>query len=233
MSPFVQYRGEDSSIREDNPSTEGSVGGLDSYMVRKAHDAVRLELRHGGVSPVASQELAIRLRDLRLERKLSLAGVSEATGLSSSFLSLIENGKSDITFSRLYKLVQFYGVSLLDIAPATNVEPAVVRAGERRHIHSPSEGIDMYLLTPDTDRTMMPVIVVYQPGAEISEAAKHPGEDFVHVIEGRFLIEVEGNEPVILETGDSVYYKATLPHSTKNIGSGISSFFGVMSPPSL
>jgi len=182
---------------------------------------------------VASQELATRLRDLRLERKLSLAGVAEATGLSSSFLSLIENGKSDITFSRLYKLVTFYGVSLLDIAPDTNAALAVVRAGERRQIHSPSEGIDMYLLTPDTDRTMMPVIVVYQPGAQTSEAAKHPGEDFVHVIEGRFQIEVEGNEPVVLEAGDSIYYKATVPHSTKNIGDSVASFFGVMSPPSL
>lgn len=183
---------------------------------------------------MASQELATRLRDLRLERKLSLAGVSEATGLSSSFLSLIENGKSDITFSRLYRLVQFYGVSLLDIAPDTSAGLAVVRSDERRRIHSASEGIDMYLLTPDTEnRSMMPVIVVYQPGAMISEAAKHPGEDFVHVLEGRFLLEVEGNEPVVLEPGDSVYYKATVPHSWRNIGDGVSSFFGVMSPPSL
>jgi transcriptional regulator with XRE-family HTH domain len=182
---------------------------------------------------VASQELAARLRDLRLERKLSLAGVAEATGLSSSFLSLIENGKSDITFSRLYRLVQFYGVSLLEIAPDTSSGLAVVRGDERRRINSPSEGIDMYLLTPDTDRSMMPVIVVYQPGAEVSEAAKHPGEDFVHVLEGRFLLELDGDEPVVLEAGDSVYYRATVPHSWKNIGEGVSSFFGVMSPPSL
>jgi quercetin dioxygenase-like cupin family protein len=182
---------------------------------------------------MASPELASRLRNCRLERNLSLAGVAEATGLSTSFLSLIENGKSDITFSRLYRLVQFYGVSLLEIAPDESARPGVVRAGERRTIVSASEGIEMFLLAPDTNRTMMPVLVVYQPGAQFAESTKHPGEDFVHVLDGRFLLEVDGHEATELEAGDSVYYKATTPHSWKNISDGVSSFFGVMSPPSL
>ena len=45
-------------------------------------------------------ELGARLRQLRRSRGVSLADVAEGTGISSSFLSMVEKGKSDITISR-------------------------------------------------------------------------------------------------------------------------------------
>ena len=59
-------------------------------------------------------DLGRRLRELRTSRKLSLAEVAEATSMSPSFLSVVENGQSDITVSRLMRLVQWYGVSVSD-----------------------------------------------------------------------------------------------------------------------
>ncbi len=182
---------------------------------------------------VASIELASRLRALRQERRLSLAEVAVNTGISASFISLIENGKSDITFSRLYKLVQFYGIGLTELEPDKETNVSVVRAGEERRIYSPAEGVEVLLLVPDTARMMLPMLVVYQPGAELTEMAKHDGEDFLHVMEGRFLLEIEGNDPVILEEGDNAYYNASVPHKQRNLSKSVSSFFGVMSPPTL
>jgi len=46
-------------------------------------------------------DLGTRLRALRTERGLSLSQLESATSISSSFLSLVESGKSDITISRL------------------------------------------------------------------------------------------------------------------------------------
>src|SRR3954453_9815199 len=61
-------------------------------------------------------DLGTRLRALRTERGLSLSQLEAATKISSSFLSLVESGKSDITISRLVRLADFFDVELSDHA---------------------------------------------------------------------------------------------------------------------
>jgi transcriptional regulator with XRE-family HTH domain len=161
--------------------------------------------------------LGVRLRELRRARGLSVRDVAEACGLSSSFLSLVETGRSDITIGRLVRLVAFYGVSLVDLLPE---QPAaddyVVHSHDIRLMRSPAEGIDIHLLAPDTHRTMMPMLLTVDPGAALAERGQHPGEEWVHVLEGELVLEVEGLETRVLRTGDSAYYASTRPHRFGN-----------------
>ncbi len=167
-----------------------------------------------GSKPVT---LAEGLRSARLARSLSLAEVAAATNISTSFLSLVEKGKSDITIGRLVRLVEFYGISIVDLIPAAgNNDPEVVRTDDRRLLHSPAEGIDVFLLGPDTQRTMMPMLVEFEPGAHLAEYGRHQGEEWVYVLEGRLSLELEGAEPKHLEPGDGAYYVADRPHLFRN-----------------
>jgi quercetin dioxygenase-like cupin family protein len=159
--------------------------------------------------------LGTRLKAIRRARRLSLAEVSEATEVSASFLSLVENDKSDITIGRLVRLIEFYGISIADLLPgvAASGYPDVVASTDRRLLHSQSEGIDVYLLTSQTrDRRMMPLQVEIEPGARLAEHGQHPGEEWVHVLDGRLRLELEGVEPRILHPGDSAYYPSERPH---------------------
>ncbi|MFZ1881122.1 MAG: XRE family transcriptional regulator [Gaiellaceae bacterium] len=158
------------------------------------------------------------LRQVRNARNLSLADVAEATGISASFLSLVENSKSDITIGRLVRLIDFYGISITDLLPfaARSDYPEVIRPGERRSLQSPVEGIDIYLLTADTDRQMMPLEVHFQPGASLAEPGRHAGEEWLLVLDGKLRLELEGAEPRVLEQGDTAYYPAERPHLLSN-----------------
>src|SRR3954451_14814234 len=60
-------------------------------------------------------QLGRELRAHRQERGLSLKQVAEATGISVSFLSLVESGGSDITFRRLRRLLRLYGKTPSDV----------------------------------------------------------------------------------------------------------------------
>jgi transcriptional regulator with XRE-family HTH domain len=174
------------------------------------------------------------LKSLRRDRRLSLQEVSAATGISASFLSLVENDKSDITIGRLMKLAQFYDVHVSDLLPpGTGRDPIVVRANERRHIASPSEGVDVYLLGPDSERRMLPLVAEFAAGGQIAEWAQHEGEEYIYVLEGRILLEVDGHEPVELGKGDGAYYRADRPHRFTVLGDEPASIFGVVSPPHL
>ncbi|WP_165492153.1 cupin domain-containing protein [Egibacter rhizosphaerae] len=157
------------------------------------------------------------LRALRQERGLSLAEVAKATGISPSFLSLVETGKNDITVGRLTRLVQFYDVSVLDLLPdERHEEPDVIRASEQKLLHSPAEGIDAYLMISDVDRDMLPMLLVFEPGATLAEPGRHQGEEFVHVLEGVLRLEVNGQHVRTLFPGDSAHYSAERPHLFSN-----------------
>ncbi len=114
--------------------------------------------------------LGAALRSLRQSRQLSVRQVAEAAAISPSFLSLVETGKSDITIGRLTRLVAFFGVSLLDLLPKEPpADTRVVRRHEQPRLRSPAEGIDISLLVPDAQRAMMPMLLSFEPGAELAE----------------------------------------------------------------
>jgi quercetin dioxygenase-like cupin family protein/DNA-binding XRE family transcriptional regulator len=179
--------------------------------------------------------LGLRLRALRKERHLSLDEVAKGSGISRSFLSLIENDRSDISFSKLIRLVNFYGISVTDIMPDPDPreDQIIVRREDRKHITSPVEGMDVFLLSPDTKHKMMPVIEEFQPGGHMNEYSSHEGEEFLYVLQGDIEVTLEGREPFVLREGDSAYYNADQKHGFRNAGEGIALLFAVVTPPFL
>ena len=159
--------------------------------------------------------LGTSLRSLRQARQLSVRDVAEATGISSSFLSLVETGRSDITIGRLTRLVEFFGVSILDLVPdQPTADARVVRNDELLKLPSAEPGVNVYLLVVDTQRTMMPMMLEFEPGASLAEFGRHAGEEWVHVLEGELLIEFESDESRTLGPGDSAYYSRQTPTSS-------------------
>ena len=69
------------------------------------------------MSVSSAAHLGGALRALRLQRRASLVEVASATGISKSFLSLVENDRSDITIGRLLRLVNYYGADMADLFP--------------------------------------------------------------------------------------------------------------------
>lgn len=176
--------------------------------------------------------LGPRLLQARQSAGLSLAQVAAATGVSASFISAVEKGKSDISVSRLMLLVRCYHISLTDLVEDGRPNPLhVVKAKNRRELNLDSERISVFLLASDGEHTMMPVLNEYEVSGHMDEPVAHEGEEFVFVLEGTIELEIKGEPPVILETGDSAYYRADVPHGFRNIGHVPARFIGVASPP--
>jgi transcriptional regulator with XRE-family HTH domain len=166
-------------------------------------------------------ELGQRLRTLRRERRLSLNDVASATGISPSFISHIENGRSDITIGRLLRLAGFYDVDVSKLLPVEpEVEPHVIRAGHHTVLHSSAEGLDVFLLAPDLQHNMMPCLTVYQEGGKTNDFFSSKGENLLYVLEGEVTVDFEDGEQIILRTGDTAYYRTDRPHTFANAGAG-------------
>lgn len=159
-------------------------------------------------------DLGQRLRALRAERGLSLSQLESATNISSSFLSLVESGKSDITISRLVRLADFFDVDLGDLVDGSRTERRpleVIREGEGSVLTSSAEGLTTRFLGHQRWH-LSPRVTDYDAGAILEivggeQAAReilHHRELFIYIITGTFEITVHGEEPVTVSRGDAV-----------------------------
>ena len=160
--------------------------------------------------------LGDRLHMLRVRRQLSLATVALGTGLSRSFLALLETGESDVSVSRLLRVAEFYGVWLADLVGTTAPAVEIVRGNEATIVPSADAG-RIRLLSANAVRTVMPFRLDLPPGTRIEGGLSHAGEEFVHCVAGSIDLEVV-NTVHRLMPGDTASYPGRLPHSYSNPG---------------
>jgi transcriptional regulator with XRE-family HTH domain len=177
-------------------------------------------------------DLGRHFRALRKSRGLALADVAEATAISSSFLSLFETGKSDITFGRLARLIEYFGVSITDLIPDPQPDQTVVvRRKGRRHLESPSEHAAMELLTHHTRHKMLPVLVSLEPGGVVEETlTPEGGELFLFILRGAIEIDNGANEPLRIGRGDAVYLRTDRHRTFRNTSDKPAEWLAVQTP---
>jgi transcriptional regulator with XRE-family HTH domain len=173
---------------------------------------------------VSTAVLAARLKRLRTERGLSLSQLAAATGISSSFLSLLEQGKSDITIGRLMRLAEFYGLDGADFLASarTPADPiqllSLDSAGTM--MRSLTEGVELFELSAGARWDLVPLLAVFEEGGAIDTESTTDREVFVFVLEGTFEISFGSNPPTRVRTGEGAVYRSLRPYSVRNVGSG-------------
>jgi transcriptional regulator with XRE-family HTH domain len=167
------------------------------------------------------------LRSLRRQKQLTLAEVSARTGLPVSTLSKIETGKMSLSYDKLARL----GAGLeVDIAQLFEPGAATVptRVQGRRSVTRSGGGLAVETenyshLYPGADllnKRLVPIIA--EPHArslaEFGELVRHPGEEFVYVLEGTVDLHTDLYTPARLEAGDSMYFDSGMGHAYIAVG---------------
>ena len=175
---------------------------------------------NNGAARTAEISVGRRLRELRLERDLSIRALAEKSGLNANTLSLIENSKTSPSVSTLQQLAGALEVPITAFfetdAPKNNI--AFQKAGQRPAVAF-AHGIMEDLGAGLTSRGAEPFIVILEPNADSGPAPiVHTGREFVYCIEGRLAYTIE-DRIFVLEPGDSLLFEAFLPHRWQNVGS--------------
>ncbi|HVI39834.1 MAG TPA: helix-turn-helix domain-containing protein [Anaerovoracaceae bacterium] len=177
-----------------------------------------------------------KLKNIRKKRKYKIKEAAEALGTSASFISMIENGKSGISLSKLQALLHFYGLTMADLVTSPSENDKIVKLENAIPLGNQNEGIEALLLVNGTkDHSMEPVYFRFQPGAT-TDFLHHDGQEFAFVIEGVFEVilrdEQKGTEVFKLYPGDTAYYHSTTNHKWTNISDGIAVFLAAVTPAS-
>jgi transcriptional regulator with XRE-family HTH domain len=180
------------------------------------------------------KRLGGRLRAKRKQLGLSLEDVARATEMSPSFLSYVETGKGDISFTRLGRLVALYGLTWVDLAPPNAVDDRVVRVGERQEMLIPEAKASVSVLARSAEWSMMPLLCVYERGGGSTKLAALESEEFIHVLQGALEISFDDGEAITLWDGDSIYLiEPERARTYRNTGTGQTVTLSVISPPAV
>ncbi|MGP4114933.1 cupin domain-containing protein [Streptomyces sp. 4N509B] len=148
-----------------------------------------------------------RLRALRRARGTTLAALTTETGLTSSTLSRLENGKLRPTLEQLLPLARAHGVTLDDLvqAPPTG-DPRVHLRPVRR------SGLVMLPLTRRPGG-IQAYKVIHPPAgrAPTTTPQTHEGYEWFYVLSGRVLF-VLGERELRLGPGEAAEFDTRVPH---------------------
>ena len=164
------------------------------------------------------QEFGRRLRQLRRDKGWTLATLSARSGLAISTLSKAERGVISLTYDRLSLLARGLDVDLAALfhADGESFAPgsfAVARKGEFERQETANYVYEM--LFPELwNKAMSPMMgsLKARQLVDFEDFVRHPGQEFLVVMQGRVTVFVEGREPVHLNQGDSLYFDSAVGH---------------------
>ena len=148
--------------------------------------------------------------------------MSERTGIPLSTLAKVEHDRLSLTYDKLLQISQRLNLRMSELFSESDASTEVPITA-RRSIGRLDEAIqvntsnyDYYYMCPDLRRKrMVPVVTRIHAKSieEFGELLRHPGEEYIYVIKGPVEIHTEFYEPVVLQTGESVYIDSTMGHA--------------------
>ncbi|MFD3730154.1 helix-turn-helix domain-containing protein [Streptomyces sp. NPDC058632] len=164
-----------------------------------------------------------RLRRIRKEREVTLAALSEATGISVSTLSRLESGLRKPSLELLLPIAQAHQVALDELVGAPPVGDPRIRAkpfqqGGRTYwpLTRQPGGLQAYKVL-EPQRTFEP------------EPRTHEGYEWLYVLSGKLRL-VLGERDVVLRAGEAAEFDTHVPHAFGSTGEGPVEFLSLFGP---
>ncbi len=172
----------------------------------------------------ALDQVGARLKRLRTQRRMTLAGVATSTGISTSTLSRLETGQRRPTLELLLALSHAYRVALDDLVAA------------------PAEGDPRLRLKPGRvkGRTVIPLTgqpggrqawkIVIPAGHVVPQPRSHEGHEWIYVLSGHMRV-VLGDQDWDLGPGDVASFDTAVPHWFGSTGDGPAEILSIFGRP--
>ncbi|MCL5951140.1 MAG: XRE family transcriptional regulator [Chloroflexi bacterium] len=161
--------------------------------------------------------IGTKIKERRQARHHTLQALGQKTGLSRSFLSKLENGKVSPSVPTLLKVAQALdttiGTFLDGLTQVSEKDLVVVRSSQRPVVArgGSSFGYSYERLAHPKNSGIEVFVVRFTRGRKPLKPFLHAGYEFNFVLKGQIEL-VQGDQRVVLEEGDSAYYRSSVPH---------------------
>jgi transcriptional regulator with XRE-family HTH domain len=162
------------------------------------------------------------IRNLRAAKGWTLREMSERTDIPMSTLSKVEHDRLTLTYDKLLQLSEKLGIRIADLFtggdapadPGVTGRRSIGRMDDAVRVETPN--YDYYYLCTDLRRKrMVPILTRIRAKSlsEFGDLVSHPGEEYIHVLEGTIVVHSEFYDPVTLKTGEAIYIDSNMGHA--------------------
>src|SRR5690625_1783239 len=184
-----------------------------------------------GLADAPASDLGERVSRYRELKGMSLRALAQAAGLSSSFLSQLENGRTNASVASLRKIAAALSVTPAQLFDTGEVHTTgVLRAADRPTL--PLEGGEKYVLALPPLRNLEVYAGEFKPGASTGpEYYVHGNSQELFVVtQGSVVLELAGTR-YELHKGDSIEFLSSTPHRVENESDEVAEVLWINSPP--
>nr|WP_200813574.1 XRE family transcriptional regulator [Marinactinospora thermotolerans] len=179
-------------------------------------------MEHSAATDRLLAEIGPRLRRVRVRRDVTLASLSQATGISTSTLSRLESGRRRPSLELLLPIARAHQIPLDELVGAAETEDPRVRVSPRS-----VNGMTVLPLSRRPDRQHAYRMVI--PSSRfVPEPSAHEGHEWLYVLSGRLRLLL-AEQDVVMNPGEAAEFDTRLPHWFGSTGEGaveILSLFG-------
>lgn len=165
------------------------------------------------------ESLGARLRARRKAIGKTMQQVADEASLTIGFISQIERGISTPSLASLYNVAKALDASV-DMFVSRKPErthSVVTHAGTRQTYKIDGTSRFYEFLERGFPEAKLNACLSHVPPGHASEMMSHEGEDFVYLVAGSMLYEVDGVQ-YELKAGDTLHFDSRKPHRGTNIG---------------
>jgi len=164
------------------------------------------------------RHIGARLQALRHDQSLTLEQLARDSGLSTGYLSQIENGSAVPSLTALQLIAAALGTDASEFFPEERRHGTLLtRRGERPTFKiEPTSGEEYAVLAGQVrDRAFSALYARHPPGrSDNARPFRHLGEEFALVLSGRLRVTIDG-EAHELGPGDWIHYSSHPTHSVE------------------
>lgn len=171
----------------------------------------------------ALDQVGPRLRQIRAQRGVTLTDLADATGISKSTLSRLENGQRKASLELLLPLAAAYRVPLDDLVGAPEVADPRIRLKAYT-----KNGRTVIPLTRQPGGVQAWKIII--PPTNTKPVLKtHEGYEWLYVLSGRMRLII-GERDWVVGEGEAVDFDTRLPHWFGSAGSQPAEILSMFGP---
>ncbi len=161
--------------------------------------------------------IAINLKELRMERNLTLGQLSKISGISKAVLSEIEKGNSNPTINTIWKISNGLNVPYTKLMEGVEKESTVVRKSEPTVQTGETEHYRVYCYFRNTPVRNFELFYVELDGNSSNATIGHSemAQEYVYIIQGELVLRTELGEQT-LRAGDALVFDSSISHTYIN-----------------
>ena len=178
--------------------------------------------------PKRAVQLGQQLRRLRKTQNLTLDQLSLMAGVSKAMLSQVEQNKINPTVAIILKIADALKVSIGELIEDTprRYLLQMIHASQEHYTFRKEDACEIRTLSPlSLEKSVEFYRIRLEKGGALRSEAHYAGtEEILYVAKGKITV-ASGDQTVDVPRGDSIHYRADVPHHLSNAGKATAEAF--------